>query len=442
MTVSSIHPEVILNVVGEGGGYTILGEQHQGSWRFWREPDSSDEFNFDDDDGEKSTRFSEEDRPAPSITYAYSLDEVLKEINSCWPRLHPIQVHPAFSQNIWNLVSSYDRHNRSPSEYDVLPRWRECCSERLPDSMDQLIATPWDLPTHWHDFASGLRLTLAQMKEDQFLILTCKGTNRFVQFSLQHRCMRIEAISNHFLPRRDALGPKDINTLHRLGWRSPTGSPEQATPERDPNGSCNFFKEVPIPHDYTDVVTLAIKTLSLVMGAPHDGYLVYQAFDSGGDDLSFAGLGIKRELQDPDLRMGELADRLLDVLKEITGCAKLAFDDDGDVAVEFDGQGCLVRLTGHPPMVKFYLPLRSCAKPSKELWESLNQLNAYGGPVRHFWTNNCAYAMLDIPAWPLQAQHVETSLALFTSVASKSALWLHAEFGISAMPKSPKHAPH
>lgn len=442
MTVSSKQSEVILNVAGEGGGYTILGEQHQGSWRFWREPGSSDEFMFDEDDEEKSTVLFEETRPAPPIRYAASLDQVLQEINSCWPRLWPIQVHPVFSEDIWNLVLSYDRHNRPPIAEDILTRWRECCGERPPHSMDELTAVPWDLPTHWHDLASALRLTLAQMKEDEFLILICKGSNRFVQFSRQHRCMRIEATSNHFLSRRDALGPKEINTLHRLGWRSPTGSPEQATPERDPDGSCNFFQEVPIQHDYSGQVTMAIKTLFLVMGAPHDGYLAFQAFDVGGDDLSFAGLGIKREQHDPDLRMGELADRLLDVLKEITGCATLEFDGDGDVALEFDGQSCLVRLAGQPPMVKFYLPLHSTAKPSKALWESLNQLNVYGGPVRHFWTNDCAYAMLDIPAWPLQAQHVETSLALFSSVASKSGLWLHAEFGISAMPKTPNQTPH
>jgi len=299
-------------------------------------------------------------------------------------------------------------------------------------SFDEPGEHPWELPAHWHDFASALRQTLAHMAEDQFLILLCKGSNRFVTFATQQKAIRVEARSNHFLSGRDALSAKDIKALRRLGWRAPTGSPEQATPERDPDGSCNYFLELPLPVDFTQLTTLAVNTLSLVMGVPHEGYLAYTAMGVSGGDVSYPGLGIKREVTDPNLRLGELAERLLSVLQEASGCTTLAFDDDGDVALDMAGQRCLIRLVGQPPMVRFYLPLLVSIKSSKKLLEQINQLNLHGAPVCHVWANDAVFAVQDIPAWPLQAQHVEASLTLFTDTASKSALWLQSTFGAQA----------
>lgn len=435
MPVLSKQPEVILKVAGEGGGYTILGDRNEGQWRFWREAGGGDSWMLDDEDGETPEPSPRQPAPPPAIQYFDTLDEVLQEINGCWPSLYPIQVHPAFSQDIWNRVVEYAREDYAP-----LPKWRQCLGRKL-SNMDEL-APSWNLPAHWHDFANALRLTLANMDDDQFLILLCKGSSRFVQFAAQYENMRAEAISNHFLSRREALSPKDVRALQRLGWRPPTGTPEQATPERDPYGSCNFYMDVPLPQDLTQLVTRAVQTLSAVMAVPHDGYLAYQAFDENGEELSFPALGIKREIKDPDLRMGELADRMLNVLKEITGCATLDFDDDGDVTVEIEGQHCQVRLIGQPPMVRFYLPLLASPKLGKKLLDSLNQLNVHGGPVRHVWADGTVHAMLDIPAWPLQVRHVEDGLALFINVATKSALWLQSEFGTNATVLKHSDMPH
>lgn len=144
---------------------------------------------------------------------------------------------------------------------------------------------PWDLPAHWHNFANALRKTLAHMAQDQYLILQCKGSNRFVQFATQHKNIRIEASSNHYLSGRDALSKKDIRVLLQLGWKEPTGTPEQSTPERDPDGSSNFFLELPLNNNFTRLTTLAIKTLSEVMGVPHVEYLAYNAFGVSGGDV-------------------------------------------------------------------------------------------------------------------------------------------------------------
>ncbi len=291
----------------------------------------------------------------------------------------------------------------------------------------------WDLPAHWHGFANALGKTLAQMAEDQFLILLCKGSSRFVQFATQHKNIRVEASSNYFLSGRDALSAKDIKALRRLGWLPPTGTPAQATPERDPDGSPNFFLEVTLPVDFTQLATLLIKTLSAVMGVPHEGYLAYTAFGvNGGGDVSYPNLGIKREVTDPNLRMDELAERLLSVLQEASGCTTLAFDDDGDVVLNMAGQRCQVSLVGQPPMVRFLMPLMAGISSSKKLLEQLNQLNLSDPSVCHVWSSNAVFAVQDIPAWPLQAQHVAASLDLFSETTAKSALWLQSEFGAQA----------
>lgn len=137
MPLSSKEPEVILKVGAEGGGYIIFGEQHEGSWRFWRDMDGSDAWMLDDDDAES-------DAPAPveeevAICYFRTLDEVLEQINSCWPHLCPIQVHPAFAKEIWGRAVAYwnkDKESRRTSY--VLPQWSEICLGREITSLDEL----------------------------------------------------------------------------------------------------------------------------------------------------------------------------------------------------------------------------------------------------------------------------------------------------------------
>ena len=313
----------------------------------------------------------------------------------------------------------------------------------LATKLDAVDIFPWDLPAHWHDFANALRKTLAHMEEDQYLILQCKGSKRFVQVATQHRNIRLEASSNHFLSGRDALSAKDIKALRRLGWLAPTGTPEQATPELDPNGSCNYFLEQQWPVDFAQLATLLVKTLSVVMGVPHDGYIAYSAFGVNGEgDVSYPDLGIKREVTDPNLRMDELAERLLSALHEASGCSTLTFDEDGYVDVTMAGQRCLVNVVGKPPMVRFLMPLLAEIRLSKKLLEQLNQLNLNDPSVCHVWTNDMVFAVQDIPAWPLQAHHVEACLASFTDTASKSALWLQSDFGAQASVLQPSNAPH
>ena len=88
------------------------------------------------------------------------------------------------------------------------------------------------------------------------------------------------------------------------------------------------------------------------------------------------------------------------------------------------------------------MPLLAEIRLSKKLLEQLNQLNLNDPSVCHVWTNDMVFAVQDIPAWPLQGQHVKESLASFTDTASKSALWLQSDFGAQASVLQPSNAPH
>lgn len=79
--------EIVLCVAGEGGGYTISRFEDGGAWRF--AVSRGDVF------------LESADQPIES--YA-SLREALTQINSGWPRLHALEVHPGFVKEIYQLA--------------------------------------------------------------------------------------------------------------------------------------------------------------------------------------------------------------------------------------------------------------------------------------------------------------------------------------------------
>ncbi len=148
-------------------------------------------------------------------------------------------------------------------------------------------ATDYTLPKHWQPFAARLQQALSEMQEGQFMVLALKETNRFVQFAAQGALgMRVEATSNHFLSGQDLLDSKKAAVLVALGWNPPTGTPTQSTSESDPEGSPNFYLDIPNPIDFSKLAVMAIRTLSDVYGAAHDGFLECAAYDSAGNAIA------------------------------------------------------------------------------------------------------------------------------------------------------------
>lgn len=150
----------------------------------------------------------------------------------------------------------------------------------------------------WIRFERDLAETLQGLDEDDFLIISTKLSNRFVQFAAQGRFgMRVEAASNDYITDpRVRLDPDDMALMTRLGWKSPTGSAEQEdTQQLGPDGSPNFFVDEPYPVEFDRLAHRTVQTLRYVYSIDHPGRLQYAAYTQSGQEIRFPGLRIKRE---------------------------------------------------------------------------------------------------------------------------------------------------
>jgi hypothetical protein len=150
----------------------------------------------------------------------------------------------------------------------------------------------------WKRFARELCLAIGALEEDEYLIVSIKRSNRFVQFAGQGSFgMRVEATSSFYLPQEQTLEEAQHARLLGMGWCAPTNLPDQFEPagQHPPDGSPNYFLDVaaPVPHDA--LAMLAVDTFTGVFGASHPLDLEYTAFSESGTSIRFPTLGIRRQ---------------------------------------------------------------------------------------------------------------------------------------------------
>jgi hypothetical protein len=123
----------------------------------------------------------------------------------------------------------------------------------------------------WKRFTGDLALCLTDLSEDEFLILSSKRLDYYIQFAAQGQfVMRAEATSNTYIkPAEAALSTHDYVAMGQLGWKSPTEGPN---PTPDPDGSSNFFIDVALPVDFGSIAELAVHTLRRVYHLHHPGH--------------------------------------------------------------------------------------------------------------------------------------------------------------------------
>lgn len=276
---------------------------------------------------------------------------------------------------------------------------------------------------NWMPFAHNLAQILSRLEEDQFLILLSKHGNRYLQFSCQGAWgMRAEVSSNHFLKGGDRLTRREMAWLRTHGWNAPTGTPKQATPDRDPDGSPNYHIDFPASVSASEIVSVAINTLIQGLALPYPGALYYESFDLTGGVLEFQELGLK-----PTPRQDEpLMERVLTVFRSVTGIEDLTFDDDGDLCVRYGA--ILVSAFQVDNRVRLFSALVTEVAETPALLRKLNQINGGGHRIRIFWHDHVVYAALDIPADPFVPAHLVTALNEFSEVAEGLAIVLRAEF--------------
>lgn len=104
----------VMRVAAEGGGYRIDGQNGERGWRFR---------------AARVDHIIEGEEIRRSEPWVSSLEEALRSINSGWPRLRPVQVHPLFAAKLLEVVSQYPRLSQVQ-----LGRWkRTCAGEQVDD---------------------------------------------------------------------------------------------------------------------------------------------------------------------------------------------------------------------------------------------------------------------------------------------------------------------
>jgi len=270
----------------------------------------------------------------------------------------------------------------------------------------------------WPLFESRLASVLAALREDQFLILPVKQSARFIQFAGQGAFgMRAEVSSNAFLPAADRLTDEQIGKLLENGWAAPTGSAKTSTPERDPDGSPNFFIDFASPVEPQRIAALAVRTLIDVLGLPHPGFLEYMAFDTDGNALVFATLGIKHAPAPDRQTQDQRASQLLATVSRITGIGDLSYDIDGNIGIRFGDVSVFIRLLDNPVSVRLFAPLVIGVQPTPELYAYLNDINVGMGHMHVCHKHDVIAAISVFPMLPSNDEVFADALRRFCEIA-------------------------
>lgn len=257
--------------------------------------------------------------------------------------------------------------------------------------------------------------------------------------------MRAETTCNSYLAKTEQLNEQQMSTLIDAGWHDPTGTPTDATPERDPDGSPNFFVDFSAPVSFEAVANLAVRTIAEILRVPYPGSLQYEAFDTDGKKILLPELGLKLAKQPPRAENPQdLPQLLLATLKETTGISDLSFDNDRDIGIRSGSALAFARLIDDPPYVRIYSPILRDVEERDGIFARLNDVNANETLMRFIFRNGVIYGVADIVAVPFVSAHVAQAFKHVCAVADGMDSLLQEEFGgrtafDESMPSSMKH---
>lgn len=283
----------------------------------------------------------------------------------------------------------------------------------------------------WPPFQEKLGAVLNKLDEDQYLIVSVKGSNRYIQFAAQGSFgMRVETVSNSYLDKSEQLDDLQITALIDAGWQAPTRAPADSTPEADPDGSPNYFLEFPAPITAEAIASLTVRTFTEILRVPHPGFLQYEAFEMDGGAIAVPELGLKRAQRRPRAKEPEdLSQLLLATLKKTTGIGDLDFDDDGEVGIRYGSALTFVGLKNDPPQVRICSPILRDVEKSKGVLARLNEINASETVARLIFRKGTIYSDAHISAAPFVSAHVAKAFVHCCALADGIDEVLQAEFG-------------
>jgi hypothetical protein len=288
----------------------------------------------------------------------------------------------------------------------------------------------------WSAFESKLAEALAVLEEDQYLVISAKRGWAYVQFAGQGSFgVRAECVSNNYLDEAHALRAGQMTVLRRIGWSAPTGTPAEASPKRQPEGSPNFFRDFDRPVPYDAVARMAVRSLVGVFEIPHPGYLHYKAFDKSKRSILIPTLGLMCEPPAPPRETPSantiegLRDLVLKAVRKASGNADLGFTEDGDLPLRFGSAAVRVRVLDDPPCLRVFSAILENVEVNDRLVNRVHALNSEVRFVRFFVLDGIVFAATEMFTSPFVAEHVASACLQLGSLAEEIGGTLQKEFG-------------
>ena len=278
----------------------------------------------------------------------------------------------------------------------------------------------------WDAFEHILAPTLSVLK-DEFLVLSTKKGNRYVQFNVcPQEGVFAEVVSNAYLEPAEKLTEEQVAALLSLGWAAPTRAPGSPSPASAPKGSPNFFREFPSPYACAEISRFAVSTLTEVLRieSPYD--LEYKSFDDSGHAVTLPALRIDRVAAPPPkapskpkglTEFARLRARVLAAARSGSGLGSLVYDDDGTLQVPIGSRTGWIRPCGNPFYVRVHLHLLSDVDGGEEFLGRMHEVNSRLPIARVIYKGGSVFLGVDFPAVPFRAEHLTQAVVTLAQLA-------------------------
>lgn len=160
-----------------------------------------------------------------------------------------------------------------------------------PESADGPEPGEVDPDGEWRALIERLAAVIEVLEPGHYLVLVAPG-NRFVQLAVEPELVRVETVSNQFLPPEHRLGFVALDQLLAQGWTAPShfapGEPVPAT------ASPNHFMDLPADGRADQTAELVVSTLRSIHGVATPTDLAYKAGSLHGETILLPTLGVPR----------------------------------------------------------------------------------------------------------------------------------------------------
>jgi hypothetical protein len=143
----------------------------------------------------------------------------------------------------------------------------------------------------WARFSGQLRCAIATLDPDEFIVLSTP-LGRFVQVMAQDGEIRVETVSNQYLPEAWRLPIEDLDLLEELGWEAPTHTIDEDDRHRE--GSPNHWMDLDEDTPSDLIANILVSTLRQVHGVTEPEDLTYVAAHTDGRRIVIPTLGLSR----------------------------------------------------------------------------------------------------------------------------------------------------